>query len=274
MMDTVSQNWRIEERRLRLRVTFEEVPELYDRARPTYPPGLFADLEMLARLGPGSRVLEIGCGTGKATFALAERGYRITAVELGPSLAAVARRNLRQFPEVEVVNADFDRWTPDGGIRFDAVVAFSAFHWLDPATAYSRCREMLKPTGVLAMSGARHVVPRDGDPLFQTIQEDYKAFASDWDEGRPPPPPDDVPDWAGEIRAGGHFDHVDVRRYVWDVVYGPQEYIDVIDTYSGHRVMPLDTRRPLYKAIYRRIEAQGTVRKTYLAILHVAHRAA
>jgi 16S rRNA A1518/A1519 N6-dimethyltransferase RsmA/KsgA/DIM1 with predicted DNA glycosylase/AP lyase activity len=47
-------------------------------------------------------VLEIGCGTGQATVPLAERGSRIVAVELGPAMAAVARRNLARFPAVQV----------------------------------------------------------------------------------------------------------------------------------------------------------------------------
>jgi 16S rRNA A1518/A1519 N6-dimethyltransferase RsmA/KsgA/DIM1 with predicted DNA glycosylase/AP lyase activity len=36
------------------------------------------------------RVLEIGCGTGQATFPLAERGLAVTAIELDPELARLA----------------------------------------------------------------------------------------------------------------------------------------------------------------------------------------
>ncbi|MCW2974924.1 MAG: methyltransferase, partial [Actinomycetia bacterium] len=69
-----------------LRAPFDRVAELYDRARPTYPSDLIVDV---AALGP--RVLEIGPGTGQATRALAERGAQVTAVELGKSLAELAR---------------------------------------------------------------------------------------------------------------------------------------------------------------------------------------
>ena len=83
--------------RVGLRATFDEVPELYDRARPTYPDALFDDLGALVGDRPrhgGLRLLEIGPGTGKATVALVARGYEVTAVELGERLAAVARRNV------------------------------------------------------------------------------------------------------------------------------------------------------------------------------------
>src|SRR5690349_15130736 len=94
----------------RLRVTFDEDAERYDRARPGYPAAVFDDLLAVAGLGPGARVLEIGCGTGQATVPLAERGCRIVAVELGAELAAVARRNLARFPDVEVITGAFEPW--------------------------------------------------------------------------------------------------------------------------------------------------------------------
>ncbi|MDQ0935322.1 tRNA A58 N-methylase Trm61 [Streptomyces turgidiscabies] len=62
-----------------LRDTFDEAAQLYDRARPRYPQALVADLVRAAGLGPGSRVLEIGPGTGQLTVALAASGCRITA---------------------------------------------------------------------------------------------------------------------------------------------------------------------------------------------------
>jgi hypothetical protein len=53
-----------------LRTTFEQVPELYDRARPSYPPQIFDDLAALAQLPVGARLVEIGCGTSQAQRAL------------------------------------------------------------------------------------------------------------------------------------------------------------------------------------------------------------
>jgi 2-polyprenyl-3-methyl-5-hydroxy-6-metoxy-1,4-benzoquinol methylase len=63
-----------------------------------YPAELYDELIRLAGLRPAARLLEIGCATGKATVPLAERGFRITCLELGPRLAATARDNLARFP--------------------------------------------------------------------------------------------------------------------------------------------------------------------------------
>src|SRR4029450_9212770 len=103
--DSERNNARSIDEAARLRVTFDEDAERYDRARPGYPSAVFDDLAELAGIGPGCRVLEIGCGTGQATVPLAERGCQIVAVELGAGLAAVARRNLARFPDVPVITA-------------------------------------------------------------------------------------------------------------------------------------------------------------------------
>jgi 2-polyprenyl-3-methyl-5-hydroxy-6-metoxy-1,4-benzoquinol methylase len=99
-----------------LKRIFDQDAELYDRARPGYPERLFDDLFALAALERGAAVLEIGCGTGQATRELARRGCRIVCVELGKRLAAVARRNLAHFPQVDVVTSAFETWAPHGAV--------------------------------------------------------------------------------------------------------------------------------------------------------------
>ena len=119
-------------RRNRLRATFDGVAERYDAVRPTYPQAVVDDLVALTGLEPGraDRVLEIGCGTGQLTVDLARRGLDVTAVELGPALAAVARRNLAPFPNARVAVAAFEEYAVAEPV--DAVVAATSFHWIAP----------------------------------------------------------------------------------------------------------------------------------------------
>ena len=258
-----------------LRATFEQVPELYDRARPSYPSQIFADLVSLAQLPARARLLEIGCGTGQATVPLAERGYALTCVELGEHLAAVAQRRLARFPKVEVINADFEGWRP-GRAEFDAVVAFTAFHWIAAAVRYTKAAELLCGSGKLAIVSTEHVLPPDGDPFFVDVQEDYEVVVPDDPKTQAsvggPPHPDAVADLSEEIAGSGRFRNVGARRYLWDVTYTADDYIAVLNTYSGHRAFDAETRERLLARIRRRIEArpERTVRKTYLAMLDVA----
>jgi SAM-dependent methyltransferase len=256
-----------------LRSTFEQAPDLYDRARPRYPDAVFDDLASLAGLSPGARVCEIGCGTGQASVPLAGRAYRLTCVELGTQLAAVASRKLSSYPEAEVVNADFETWRPEAA-GYDAIVAFTSFHWIDPASRYAKPASLLRDGGALAVVATHHVQPPDGDEFFVSVQDDYEAVVPEdpqsW-EG-PPLPPEAIADLGDEIVASGLFQNVGARRYVWDVTYTADRYIDVLSTYSGHIALDDSRRARLFERIRQRIAARpgGEVRKTYLAILNVA----
>jgi SAM-dependent methyltransferase len=258
--------------RHRLRATFEEVPELYERARPLYPAQLFDDLVAYAGLEPGARVLEIGCGTGQATLPLAERGLEVVCVELGAGLAAVARRKLARFPRVRVVHAVFEEWEAEEA-SFDAVVAFTAFHWLDPEAKYVKPARLLRPGGALAVAETDHVVVEGGEPFWAEVQADYDAVVPS-DENRPPPRAEEVEDLRAELEETGLFGEVEVRRYLADVTYSADEYIGVLDTYSPNRAMEPVKRERLFDLIRQRVEAQpgGTVTKTYLFTLNLARR--
>jgi SAM-dependent methyltransferase len=258
--------------RRRLRTTFEEVPELYERARPLYPPELFDDLVAYAGLEAGSRVLEIGCGTGQATLPLAERGLEIVCVELGAGLAAVARRKLAGFPHVEVVHAVFEDWEAEEA-SFEAAVAFTAFHWVDPEEKYAKPARLLRPGGALAVAETDHVQVEDGDPFWAEVQADYDTVVPS-PENRPPPRPEEVGDLRPEIEETGLFGDVEVRRYLADVTYSADEYIAVLDTYSPNRAMQPAKRERLFDLIRRRVQANpgGAVTKTYLFTLNLARR--
>jgi SAM-dependent methyltransferase len=255
-----------------LRLTFEEVPELYDRVRPTYPPELFDELVELAGLPEGGRVLEIGTGPGKASVPLAERGFQLVGIELGERLAALARLNLAGFPNVEIVNADFETWEPETA-AYDAVVSFTAFHWIDPAVRYERTARMLREGGALAIVQTNHVLPDGGDPFWIEVEDDYREVFPD-DEAGPPPAPEEIVGMSEELEASGRFAPAEERRYLWDVSYSAAEYVGVLDTYSGHRATEPEVRERLYELIRKRIDARpgGRVRKSYLALMSVARR--
>ena len=113
---------------------FDEVAAEYDRQRPAYPDQLIDQACETAGLSDGDHVLEVGCGSGQLTRSLLARGLRVTAVEPGKSLVALARKNLEGAGEVEFVNAQFeDALLPPE--QFRAAFSASAFHWVDPRSA-------------------------------------------------------------------------------------------------------------------------------------------
>lgn len=129
---------------------FDQVAAEYDRHRPAYPGELIDHAYQVAGLGRGSRVLEVGCGSGQLTRALVARGVRVTALEPGANLIALARQNLSAAGTVEWVNARFED-APLPRERFQAVFAASAFHWVDPEVSWQRAADVLVPGGTLAL---------------------------------------------------------------------------------------------------------------------------
>ena len=259
----------------RLRATFDQVAQLYDRARPGYPAALFDDVVGLSGLPPGGRVLEIGCGTGQATMPMARRGYRMVCVELGANLAAVARSKLAAYSQVEVVVGNFETWPVEPG-TFDLVMSATAFHWIDPATRYQKVARALRPGGGIALFWNHHVKSANDAGFFDAVQAVYERAAPEkakkWEPlisaeelGTPELP---------AIEQSGSFGPVAVRTYRWDLSYDAAGYIDVLDTYSDHRDQPAQERERLFRGIAEFIDTEygGRITKGYQTILYVARR--
>lgn len=260
--------------RKRLGAMFDLAADLYQRVRPEYPTGLYERLLEITQLTPEARLLEIGCATGKATLPLARRGFRITCIEPGPALAAAARQNLAEF-DVDVVEARFEDWQPTGE-PYDMVFAATAWHWVDPSVAYPKAASTLAPAGWLALWGARHVIPYDGDRFFEEIQPIYDEIGEGTPPGAPLPRPNELPDQRSEIEASGLFEVIDLSQFDWETVYDADGYIDLLSTFSGHIAMADWQRRRLYGEIRRRLDQRpgGKLRRHWGGVLHIARRRA
>lgn len=256
-----------------LRAIFDEDADLYDRARPGYPDELVEDLVDLAALGRGSRVLEIGPGTGQATVALAGRGCSVVGVELGSSLAATLRRRAAGLPVEVVVGAFEDYRLPVE--PFDAVAAFTAWHWVAPGARLAHAHDALRPGGWLATVTTEHV--RGGTAqFFADAQRCYER----WDPATPPGldllPADEIPPALDEVDTSELFEPALRRRYHQDITYSTRGYLDLLHTYSGHRGLTPDRRTGLMTCLGHLIDTEyrGVVTKRYLYELRVAQRRA
>ncbi|MFG1925142.1 class I SAM-dependent methyltransferase [Cryptosporangium sp. NPDC048952] len=248
---------------------FDEVADIYERARPGYPDELFADLVQITGVGQNAAVLEVGCGTGQATRSLAVLGCSVTALEPGAELSALARRRLASNSNVDVVSSTFEQWD-DSGRRFDLLVAASSWHWVDPAVGWQRAHDLLRPEGWMAVLD--HVVVRrlDEPEMYAGTADLHEQFSPGnpgW--GHPPLEEDaTVPD------LDSRFGPTIVRWYPTVQWLDGNGVADLLRTTSLYRALEPDVREPLLDAISERVRTRmgDHVPRRYLTVLRLAQR--
>lgn len=253
-----------------LRAIFDEDPGLYDRARPGYPAELLAGFAEQCGIGPGSRVLEIGPGTGQATLALADLGASVTAVELGAGLADVLRSKV-SGRDVTVVTTTFEDFALPAE-PYAAVVAFTSWHWLDADARAAKVAVALRGEGYLATVATIHVAAGAADTFPVAVQECYERWDPDTPPGLRMATAEETEPVRDEVDESPLFRPGVRRRYIADVDYDAAAYLNVLRTYSGHRALSPDRRTGLLACIGSLIDREygGRIVKRYLYELRVA----
>jgi len=119
------------------------------------------ELLAFAEIEPGARVLEVGCGQGRYTIPLLDRGYRVDAIDLSPELLDLLRRAAGDRP-LSAYQGDILDPPPGIGDDYDAVLGLFALHHMHdvPACIDSMAR-LLAPGGRLAF-----LEPNPYNPLY------------------------------------------------------------------------------------------------------------
>jgi ubiquinone/menaquinone biosynthesis C-methylase UbiE len=224
--------------------TFNTVAATYDAQRSGYPEALFDDLWEMARLEPGHRVLEIGCGTGQATAGFAARGLRVVAIDPGDRLLDVARRKLIAFPNVQFETASFEDW-PLGERSFQLVAAAQSWHWVQPEVRFDKAASALSPGGCLAIFGHTR---RWSPEIMDALQPVYLRFAPEiWG-----PPGENwyLPEGpiSDLVAASGRFEPAAHRNYAWARQYSSKSFAAYLGTLSDHVRLAKDRREALLAA--------------------------
>jgi SAM-dependent methyltransferase len=250
----------------RLRATFNTSAEWYDRIRPGYPAALVDDVVRLSEIPEGGQILEIGCGTGKATEMFASRGYSMFCLDIGADLAAVAVQKLGKFPNVQIAVTSFEEWKSDGRL-FDLVIAATSFHWIDSEIAYPKCAAVLKPKGSLAMFSNMHIQRDEG--FFVRVQDVYRAAAPSMIGAA-----ENMNRNTCELPDHAVFGDPIVRSYRWTAEYNATEYISLLGTFSDHINLPAQERRNLFSGIADLIDSEygGRVLKHYETVLKLRRK--
>jgi ubiquinone/menaquinone biosynthesis C-methylase UbiE len=119
-----------------------DVGVVYDRGRPYHHP---RSLEHIAALVGSERVataVDVACGTGMSTIALADRADRVVGFDVSAAMLRVAPTG----PNISYAFASAENMPlPDASV--DAITCCSGVHWFDQARFYGEMHRVLRPGG-------------------------------------------------------------------------------------------------------------------------------
>jgi SAM-dependent methyltransferase len=100
------------------------------------------------------RLIDLGCGTGRLTRAMAQHAAHVTAVDVSPEMLRVAREHCVGHPNIAVVEADLLNLPATLG-RFDCVISVNVLHHFPAADAVQAMKAVLAPGGLLIVHDVR-----------------------------------------------------------------------------------------------------------------------
>jgi len=164
-----------------MNLDFGRLAPVYDRIRPV-DEHWWELFDVVVREGDlrGGRVLDLGCGTGRLSWALAERSVaRVWGVDASADMLAVAREKLPKSVGLKEGRAEDlpfrDTW-------FDRVVAWLVVHLVDRPAAFREVARVLVPGGrlVVVTFDTAHFRTYWLNRYFPTIQKiDLERFPSE-----------------------------------------------------------------------------------------------
>lgn len=244
--------------------------ERYDRTRPPYPDAM---VERIIEASPGLDVVDVGCGTGTAARQFRAAGCKVLGVEPDVRMADFAQRS-----GVSVEVATFEAWEP-AARHFDAVVAGTAWHWVDPVAGAAKAAQVLRPGGRLAPF---HHVFQAPPELAGAAAMAYRQVAPDSPFNRSSQPGGSALDLyqplfariADGIRQSGGFSEPEQWQFDWERTYSRDEWLDQLPTLGSLTGLPPDKVARVLAEVGAAIDAiGGSFTMTYATVVVTAARA-
>ena len=161
---------------------FDAWADEYDRYRPGYPEELFGTIQQRLSLPSRPLVVDLGAGTGRAALAMAELGWRVTAVEPGrPMLDVLRAQAANRGLLVSTVQGTAEA-TGLAPASADLATAAQAFHWFDKDAALAEVARIVHPGGGVALFW--NVRDEDASPFVAQYHQLLADRFGDTDTGR------------------------------------------------------------------------------------------
>lgn len=251
---------------------YSPAAEDYDRVRPGYPQDLICQVVEIAQLSFASKILEIGCGPATATVAFAELGSSILCLEPNPDFYQLAQKNCQQYPQIEIQNTSFEKWTVEVG-KFDAVLAATSFHWIPSDVGYPKAAKALRKNGYLILLWNKQLQP--SYEVYQSLSQVYQVHAPSLNQYEDQSTQENILQGLGQIVIdSGKFKNLVFGHISTEVTYTVEEYLALLNTYSPYLKLKPQKKKALFKGLRKRIESDfdGSLKLSYISAFHIAQK--
>ncbi|MFI0902198.1 class I SAM-dependent methyltransferase [Streptomyces sioyaensis] len=244
--------------------SFSKAAAQYAAARPSYPSSLLDVIEQfMGRPLAGSRVADVGAGTGIATALLGERGADVIAIEPGDGMVAQFRQAL---PDVPVVRGDGNA-LPLADASQDLITYAQSWQWTDTGRSVPEALRVLRRGGALAVWWNTHAL----DVPWIVAQHERIARHC-----KVKPRSGVLPDDRDAVRLAGLTGLRVVRRHVrWSRSVPLDVHLANIGSRSAFLVLGEESNRAFLAEERRRVREifpDGMVEESYVVDLLVAER--
>ncbi len=209
---------------------YGSVTKIYDRVRPKYGAEFINRVIKAAEIPSNGKILEIGCGPGTATIELAKKGLSLVCLEPSIDACNLARHNLANYPNVEIINTNFEEWEPEDR-KFDAILAATSWHWVSPETKHIKSSAMLENEGklILLWNTGMQPSPEIFQSLIEPLTKYMPALAQYKDRDTQL---NEISVFRRAAVESGLFSELDEECQSTEVNYSIDDYLQLLTTYS------------------------------------------
>ena len=202
---------------------FGNLSKNYDKARKGFPDETIDYI--FQKIGKGRPlILDMGCGTGIATKQLCEKGAEVVGTDVDVNMIRQAEADSRHFIEYHVASATKQ---PFENTIFDALTAFSSFHWFAGKEALNEIKRVLKTNGFFFAINKNEVgdfKKYNKDILKRFIEKELPDVKKEYDPKK--------------VLEENGFQSVEEKIFPVIEYFNPKEAVEYIQTMSIWNLVP------------------------------------
>jgi len=223
-----------------LRFTFDKESRNFRLFRKEPLKKLISDVIKASNLSINSKVLDIGCGTGKSTIPFARTGAEILGIDISQNMINEAKEVSKVYKNISYKKDSFEKAVlPDN--YFDLITSGASFHWLDRKSAYRKINKMLKGGGHLAIFWSSG--PQKPTKYSSEVRNLYANHSVAYPKGFNKM----ESTLLAEIRKSNLFKNVLFKKYQETEKYTKRQYLNVFTTRSFIICLEKNKKEALFK---------------------------